>query len=462
MAVPKIVVLGAGFAGLETTKHLAKLLPEANSADIVVVDENNYSLFTPMLTEVAGGEVDADEIVTAIRSLGPRVTFEQGRIGRVDSGSKTVTFTIGDEAMGIPQAERTISADHLVIALGSVNNFHGIPGVSAHSLTVKTLEDAATIRNRAIALLERADEEPDADQRRALLTFVVGGGGFSGVETMAALNSMVRELLPEFSRVTTDDVHTIIAHPGKRLLPELDGGLAAYAQRKLQERGVDVRLNTEVSGAGMDYVELKESAGGRTSRVPSHMFIWTGGVKPSPVISSAGLDLGKHHGIVVDNCCRVKDHPGIWALGDCAEIPKPDHSGTYAPTAQNATREGALVARNIVAAMRGESPQPFVYHPIGELAIVGKRSGVASVYGIHLAGIPAWAMWRAIYLMKLPGVSKRFAVGIDWIVDLVFGRDIVVRGAHGATHDTAPVSPAEERPLENRHEGQKPAPVSRA
>lgn len=462
MAVPKIVVLGAGFAGLETAKHLAKLLPEANSADIVVVDENNYSLFTPMLTEVAGGEVDADQIVTAIRSLGPRVTFEQGRIGRVDSGSKTVTFTIGNEALGIPQADRTISADHLVIALGSVNNFHGIPGVSAHSLTVKTLEDAATIRNRAIALLERADEEPDADQRRALLTFVVGGGGFSGVETMAALNSMVRELLPEFSRVTTDDVHTIIAHPGKRLLPELDGGLAAYAQRKLQERGVDVRLNTEVSGAGMDYVELKETAGGHTSRVPSHMFIWTGGVKPSPVISSAGLDLGKHHGIVVDNCCRVKDHPGIWALGDCAEIPKPDQSGTYAPTAQNATREGTLVARNIVATMRGENPQPFVYHPIGELAIVGKRSGVAGVYGLHLSGVLAWAMWRAIYLMKLPSVPNRFAIGINWIMDLVFGRDIVVRGVHGAGHSSAASNLGDEGSNKSRHDGEKPAPVSRA
>jgi NADH:ubiquinone reductase (H+-translocating) len=150
--------------------------------------------------------------------------------------------------------------------------------------------------------------------------------------------------------------------------------------------------------------------------------VWAGGVKPNPVIDSAGLKLGHHHAIAVDECCRVEGHPDVWALGDCAEVPKPGHQGSYAPTAQNAIREGALVARNIVARLQGGSPEPFAYHPIGELAIVGRRSGVASVYGLHFSGIVAWAMWRAIYLAKLPTLPQRVRIASHWLMDLALGR----------------------------------------
>lgn len=438
MAAQTIVILGAGFGGIEAARHLSALLPESETCDIVLVDRHNYSLFTPMLTEVASGQVDADEIVVAVRSLGPRVRFEQGDVTSIDPKARTVTITIGDPAQDIPQTRRTIRADHLVIALGSVNNFHHIPGLQEHSIGIKSVDDAAAIRSRAVALLERADEEPDAAERRALLTFVVGGGGFSGVETMAAVNDMVRDLAEKFPRVQPHDIRTVIAHPADRLLPELDAGLAAYAQKELQRRGVEVRLQTEVSGAGADYVEVKDSKNGKGERIYTHTIIWTGGVKPNPVIDSAGVKLGKHHGIVVDGCCRVQGHPHVWALGDCAEVPKPGGKGTYAPTAQNATREGAQVARNIAAVMRGGDPQPFDYHPIGELAVVGKRAGVASLYGVHISGIAAWAMWRMVYLAKLPSLPKRLRVGFDWVMDLATGRDVV--DTHTAVRDGPPHS----------------------
>jgi NADH:ubiquinone reductase (H+-translocating) len=419
---PRVVIVGAGFGGMAVAKHLAAAMPEAEACDIVVVDQNNFSLFTPMLTEVVGGEVDPSEIVAAIRSFAPRVTFEQGRVTELDADARTVTLTVGDQTRDIPQATRTLQADQLVIALGSVTNFHSIPGLKEHSLTVKAADEAEAIRNRAIALLERADEEANSEDRRSLLTFVVGGGGFSGVETMAALNDLVRDLVKEYPHVKPADVRTILIHPGDRILPELNSGLAMYAQEKLEAHGVEIRLGTDVTGAGSDYVEVKDSKSRQTERIKSYTCVWAGGVKPNPVIDSAGLKLGHHHAIAVDECCRVEDRPDVWALGDCAEIPKPGHQGSYAPTAQNAIREGALVARNIVARLQGGSPEAFVYHPIGELAIVGRRSGVASVYGLHFSGIVAWAMWRAIYLAKLPTLPQRVRIASHWLMDLALGR----------------------------------------
>ena len=424
MTGSSIAVLGAGFAGAAVAQELARLLPGEEDGAITLVDQNNFSLFTPMLTEVVGGQVDPGDIVTAVRTLSPRVTFEQGRVDEIDVSSCTVTITVGRAEAGIPEVQRRIEADHLVIALGSVTNFHGISGLAEHALTIKSVGEAATIRDRTLALLERADEEPDRQTRRTLLTFVVGGGGFSGVETMAALNDLVRESASRYPHVDEGDIRTVLVHPGDRVLPEIGKSLASYAERKLRGRGVEVVLDTLVKGAGAEYVEVESSQTHERWKIPARTLVWAGGVTPSPVIGRTTLERGRHGGIVVDACCRVPGHPGIWALGDCAEILEPGQKSTYAPTAQNAMREGKQVARNIVATLRGGQAQPFVYHPIGELAIVGRRSGVASIYGMRFSGTLAWAMWRAIYLAKLPGRAQRTRVGLDWLLDLVFGREV--------------------------------------
>lgn len=415
----KIVILGAGFAGLNVARELARLLPRDEDAAITLVDQNNYTLFTPMLTEVVGGELDSSDVVSAVRLLAPRVTFEQGRVDGVDLADKRITLTSGGNQAGVPASQRTLEADHLVIAVGSVTNFHGISGVKEHALTIKSVGDAASIRNRAIELLEAADAEPDQQKRRALLTFVVGGGGFSGVETMAALNDLVRDAADNYPHVDAAEIRTVLVHPQKRLLPEISSGLANYAQMQLQDRGVEVILNTEINGAGADYVELE---GGK--RITTHLLVWTAGVMPSPIVGVLDCKRGHHGTVAVDPCCALPDHTGVWALGDCAEVPKPNGKGSYAPTAQNASREGSTVARNIVAALQGEQPKPFVYKPIGELAIVGRRRGVASVYGVRLSGLVVWALWRAVYLAKMPRMRNRVRVGLAWALDLAFGREI--------------------------------------
>lgn len=427
----RIVVLGAGFAGVALSQELARLLPREVDCEITLVDQNNFSLFTPMLTEVVGGDVDPEDIVSPVRRLSPRITFEQGRVDGIalndgsegSGGASRVTLTVGGGDPRVPVGQQTLDAEHLVIALGSVTNFHHIKGLREQSLTIKSVAEAAAIRNRALALLERADAEHDRARQQELLTFVVGGGGFSGVETVAALNDFVRGSAGNYPGIRPEDIRMFVVHPESRLLPEISESLAAYAKEKLEDRGVTVVLNTKITGASADSVDIEpEHAGNKSIR--TNCLIWAGGVMPSPIVGVLDLKRGHHGGIVVDGTGAVPGRAGLWALGDCAEMPEPGSQKTYAPTAQNATREGAQVARNIVATMHGEMAQPFVYRPIGELAIVGKRSGVASLYGVHLSGLIAWIMWRAIYLAKMPRTSQRVRVGINWLLDLIFGREI--------------------------------------
>ena len=446
------MILGAGFGGQYAARELAKRLHEDGGATITIVDRNNYLLFTPFLTEVVGGQLSVRDVVGAVRGLPTRVSFEQGTIVAADLSSKRVTLSIGAEAEGIPEDTRTLEADHLVLALGAVTNFRGIEGLERHSITMMTTTDAIEAHHRAIALLERASQEPDAKRRQELLTFVVGGGGFSGVETMAALNDLLREAVRRYPGLPEDEVSTILVHHGGRLLPELGARLANYAQEQLERRGVEVILNTGIAGAGADYVELSN---GR--RIGTREVIWTGGVTPNPLVERLDARHGRHGGLVVGNSLAVPGYPGVWAIGDCAEIPVAGKPETYGPTAQNATREGTHVARNIVRVLGGEEPEPFRFRPLGELALVGKRSAVAEVFGLRFSGLLAWAMWRAVYLYKMPGAGKRVRVVINWMLDRAFGAEVVaeLRAVRPAPPPSAAsdAKPATGDPLHEAGEG---------
>jgi NADH dehydrogenase len=343
------------------------------------------------------------------------VNFEQGTVRAVDLGRKSVELETGPDRKGT----RILKADHLVIALGSKPNYHHIPGVRKHSLGIKSVTEAAAIRSRVLGCLEAANSEGDVGARRTLLTFVVGGAGYTGVETMAAINDLARTATRDYPNIRPGEITTVIVEPGERLLSELSPDLAAFAQQKLEANGVEVRLNTKIAAAGDDYVELE---GGE--RIATRTLVWAGGITPNPLVEKLDCRRGEHGGIIVDECCAVPDYKGIWALGDCAEVPKPGLKGSYSPTAQNATREGELVARNIVSVLRGDVPRPFRFEPIGELALVGRHSGVGKLYGHRFAGSIAWAMWRAVYLSKMPGMGQRSRILLDWVLDSVFGRNI--------------------------------------
>ena len=415
------IIVGAGFAGLAAASELARLLPDPNNGDILLIDEDNFLLFTPMLAEAAGGELDSRHIVHPVDHVSARIQFIQGTVTGIDLTKKTVDVKRGRKGSNL--APQQYQADHIVIALGSVTNFHHIPGLAEIAIPMKKLEDAVAVCDRALACLEQASMEEDPNKRQEMLTFVVAGGGFSGVETMAALNDLLRANLRKYPKITGHEIRTILINPGDRLLTEITSDLAAYAHSELKKRGVQTRMKIKISGATHTYVELE---GGE--RIPARTLIWTAGVKPNPLVEKLECEKGKHGGIKVNACCQVVGHHGIWALGDCADVPHSNGKGSYAPTAQNATPAGKLVARNIVAALRGMKGASFQYTPVGELALVGRRAGVARIYGHNFSGPLAWAMWRATYLAKMPGAGQKARILSDWVLDLIFGRDPVSLG----------------------------------
>ncbi|MFQ3550362.1 MAG: NAD(P)/FAD-dependent oxidoreductase, partial [Armatimonadota bacterium] len=394
--------------------------PGEEDAKIILIDKNNFLLFTPMLIEVMSNQIDMMDIVTPARQLSHRITFEEGQIETINLQTKEIKIRTGGLGCDAPSVERIIKADHIVIALGSRPNYRGIPGLAENSFTMNNLCDAVLVRNRTLALLERANAEPDIEEKKALLTFVIGGGGFSGVETAAALHDSIIEASQYYPNVEESYISVIIVEALDRLLPELSERLAEYARLKLLKSKIEVCLCTKIAIVTPNMVQLDN---GR--KINTRTVIWTGGVSPNIADKSLECHCNEKGCIAVNSYMQVPDHDGVWAIGDCASIPMKNGNGFYAPTAQNATREGKAVAKNIHSSIYGCKMKEFDFKPLGGLAALGKRSGVASIMGIHLSGLPAWFLWRAVYLMKLPKLSQKVRVGIDWMVDLIFGREIV-------------------------------------
>ncbi|PYJ32268.1 MAG: hypothetical protein DME79_08890 [Verrucomicrobia bacterium] len=267
--------------------------------------------------------------------------------------------------------------------------------------------------------MEEANSQCNLSDRESLLTFVVAGGGFAGVETVAALNDFVREALPFYPSVREEMLRVILVHSGPVILPELGEALGRYTQKVLTGRGVDIRLNTRVKGVTEENVSLVDG-----SSIPTRNLVWTAGTAPSPLIFS--LPCMKAGGrLLVDQFLRVPDWPDVWAVGDCAFVPdmrNPEKS--HPPTAQHAMREGKIVAQNIVAALADRPLKSFSFRTIGLLASIGRRMGVARIFGFNFSGFFAWWMWRTIYLSKLPGLDKKIRVAFDWTLDLLFPKDV--------------------------------------
>ena len=420
-----VVILGGGFGGRYAAQRLAYRLPRGSQ--ITLIDRNDYLLYTPMLTEAAGRSVSPKHIQASNRELSRRILFVQGELRDADLRQRSVTLADG----------RIIKGDHLVFALGSTTNFRGIEGAEQHSITMKTLGDARRVRTLAQQRVEQAAYAHDDRERQRLLSFVVAGGGYTGVETIAALNDLVRDTAREHG-TPLDELAITIIEPTKRLMVEMPETLANYTQELLGKDGIDVRTGASVEKVSGESVTLSN---GET--IQAGMLIWDTGIRPNPLVTGFDCARGKKGGIATDSAFRVPDRPGVWAIGDCAEIPKPDGSGAFfEPTAQNATREGTHVADNILAVIRGKAVKPFTYKQIGELAVVSRHSGVAHVFGLQIKGLAGWLMWRAIYLVKMPSMRQRLGLLADW-VRLAFGRQYVPVTWRLAP---PPSAPTEQRP----------------
>jgi len=390
------------------------------------VTRDNYFLFTPMLHEVAASDLEMNTIVNPLHKMLWRVKTFTGNIENINLEQRCVVVT-----HGFDRHAHELSYDHLIIALGSSTNFFGLPGIQDAALTIKTLDDAIELRNRLITHLEEANSECAAGERQPLLTFVVVGAGFAGVETLGGINDFVRDAIRFYPNLTAEFVRTILVSSDEFILPELGSKLGAYAQRKLAGRGVEIITSARVTGVRDGIVELSD---GRT--ISATTLIWAAGNAPNPLV--AALPMPKSGGrILVNECLEVEEFPGVWALGDCASIPDRKTGGFHPPTAQHAIREGRCAARNIAADIVGGKRKAFGFSTLGRLAAIGRRSGVANVFGLNFSGFLAWWLWRTIYLFKLPRLEKKVRVALDWTLDLCFAKDFACVTTRNPSSTTA-------------------------
>ena len=409
----RIVILGGGFGGLYAALRLQRRLKGRRDVSVTLISRENFFLLTPMLPQVAASGIDTRHIVTPIRSVCKDVRFFEAEVESIDLAARTISIAHA----GGPRHQ--MGYDHLLLALGSVTNFFGIPGVEEHSLTIKTLGDAVRLRNRVLDMLEQAELEDDPAKRAALLSFVVVGAGFAGVETAAELDVFAHKAARVYRNFTPADVKVALVDGGPRVLPDLRERLGEITQRTLAKRGVESKLGVFVASADADGVALADG-----SRIVAKTIVWAGGVAPNPLV--ARLPCATERGRVpADVNLAVPGYPGLWAIGDCAFIKPPDGEKPYPPTAQHAVRMGPHVADNILATIDGKPLRPFQYKMKGQMANLGERQAVAMFGGLQVSGFPAWWIWRTYYLLRLPTLDRRIRVAIDWTLDLLFPRDVV-------------------------------------
>lgn len=427
-AQKRIVILGGGFGGLATAQHLERVFGADLSVEFTLVSETNALLFTPMLAEVAGSSLEPTHISTPLRTSLRRTRVLRATVTQVDLAQRRVTVALEQhsaEQGGIVTQE--LSYDHLVLALGAVSNYYGNQNIERLAFDFKSLRDAISIRIQVIEAFERADREPDAGRRGELLTFVVAGGGFAGVELAGALNDFARGMLADYPALRPEDLRVILVHAGERILPELSAPLAHYALARMTERGVTFKLNTRLADARPGTVVLSSG-----EEIRAQTLIWTAGTAPNPLLKILPVERNGRGAVVVDNTLAVVGQPDVWAVGDCAAVTDARNGKLCPPTAQFALREAQTLARNIQASIKGQPLKPFHFASLGALCVVGHQTACAELTipfarhkSVRFSGLLAWLMWRGIYLAKLPGPERKVRVLVDWVIELFFPRDIV-------------------------------------
>jgi len=429
VGMKQIVILGGGFAGRTTAECLEREFGADRSVAFTLISDTNALLFTPMLAEVAGSSLEPTHISSPLRTSLRRTQVLRGRVTQIDLDRHRVVLALdrSDWDETAPGASREMAYDHLVLALGSVTNFFGIENLEKHAFNFKSLLDAIRIRNHVIDMFERADRTMDAEQRAELLTLVIAGGGFAGVELAGALNDFSRGILADYPNLRPEELRVILVHSGARILPELSESLSDYAQQTMSARGVAFKLNARLVDARPGMVVL-----GTGEEIRARTLVWTAGTAPNPLLKTLVVERDSRGAVRVDSTLAVPGHPGLWALGDCAAITNAKTGKLCPPTAQFALREGYVLAHNICASLRAKPLQAFRFESLGALCVVGHHNACAelSVPGarqksVRFSGLLAWLMWRSIYLSKLPGLERKVRVMFDWVIELFFPRDIV-------------------------------------
>ncbi|TWU57097.1 NAD(P)/FAD-dependent oxidoreductase [Rubripirellula reticaptiva] len=406
----RILVLGGGFAGAYCVKRLEKLV-RGRDVEITLVNAHNYFAFTPMLVEAATSALEPRHVVVPLRGFMRSANFAMASVENIDLNSQLVTVQpeFGDRMM--------LSYDHLVVAMGSVTRMPSITGVQEFAFGLKTLADATTLRDRVIGMLEMANLAPDHEHRQSWLTFAVVGAGYTGVEAAGEFNAFLKEAIRNYRNVNETDIRVMLIQRSGRILDTLDDTMSEKASEILKRNGVDIRLNESIAEVRETSFTLESGA-----EIVSHTVIWSAGVAPPSLLKNCGLPINSHGYLECERDLRIQGHDNIWGIGDCASNPDADGK-PYPPTAQHALREGRAAAENLSALLSGQPTQPFNYRNKGTMAPLGGRQAIANVFGLHLTGLPAWFLWRTVYLGIMPGFGRKIRVAMDWTTEIFFRRD---------------------------------------
>lgn len=410
-AKTRIVILGGGFGGLYTARHLERLCKRRPDIEIVLVSRDNFLLMTPLLFEVCSGTLDIRQCSFPVRSFLRTTRFVEARVRSIDLERRSVSVVAADET-------NEIGYDHLVLALGASTNRTMIPG-SDYAFTFKTLADAILLRNHIIERFERADAERDPDRKRRELTFVIIGGGLVGVELFGELTAFVDGITPLYRHIGRDEIRMNLLQGGDRLMPEIAPELADYGTRVLSKRrGAEIRTDCPVRSIEPGKVHLAQET------LVAQTIVLAAGIVPNPIVAALPVEKDKRGHIIVGGDMRSTSHPNVWALGDCAVVPAPDGK-PYPNLAQHALREAKVLAKNIAAAIESKPSQPFIYSTKGMMGSLGHSRAFGQLLKLKVRGIPAWFIRRTYYLMQMPGWSRRLNIVIAWTFALLFRSDVV-------------------------------------
>ncbi len=417
-----VVIAGGGFAGANAARELERLMP-TQSTRLILINDVNYLLYTPLLPEAAAGTLEPRHVVSPLRDILKRTYLRLGAVTGLDAEAKAVELTAHDGAV------EQIPYDELLISFGSVSRSLPVPGLDRHAIGFKSLADAIWLRNHMIETLEEANSSEDPKRREELLTYVFVGGGYAGLEALAELQDFAADAIQRYPRARLQGMRWILVEAAPRVLPEIDEGLAAYAVDELRGRGIDIRMSTTLEEVTEDSVELSTG-----ERIATRCVVWTAGVKAHPSLDELGLPRDERGRVEVDEYLSVSGYEGVYAAGDCAAVPSPE-GGTCPPTAQHAIRQARTAAHNIAADLGIGARVPFTYRSRGAFVNLGRYKAVASMPGgVTLDGFPAWWAARTYHVAQMPGVARKLRAVADWTVGLPFRRDTAEVGSIGHPH----------------------------
>lgn len=416
-----VVIAGGGFGGFYAARTLERVLPH-NSARVTLVSDVNFLLFTPLLPGAAAGTLEPRHVVVPLRE---QLSQTDLWLGRVTSAAPERGALIVDSLDG---RRHELRYDQLIVALGSISRSQPIPGLSEHAIGFKTLAEAIALRNRVVSMLELAETVHDAQARAEYLTFVFVGAGYAGLEGLAELQDFMTDVLDMYPRCKVQGVRWVLLEARDRVMGEVAPSLAAFAERELRGRGIEIHTGVTTENVSDREVRLSD---GRT--IAARTVVWTAGVRPNPVVAQLGLPLAGDGRLEVDATMRVSGHRNVWAIGDAAAVPDPARKGSSSPpTAQHAIRQGRRVARNVAAELgAGQRVRPFTYRTRGVFVDLGRHQAVASTMGIRWRGFPAWFLARTYHMSNMPGAKRKLRLLVDWTVALLFSRDTSELGQLG-------------------------------